>query len=72
MKSWTSVLGQRVLRLSDHTKLSEVIVSAIQINEGEDIDSVINSWSDSTADIVADATETLKGPFVRGNEPVML
>jgi hypothetical protein len=52
MAKWTDLLGQRVLRLGDHTKLAEVVVSAIQVNEGVDIDSVARSWSGSTALVV--------------------
>jgi hypothetical protein len=35
---WVDLLGQRVIGLSDHTKLAEVIVSAIEVNEGRDRD----------------------------------
>ncbi len=59
LQSWTSVLGQRAMRLSDYTRLSEVIVSAIQINEGEHEENVISSWSDKTSDVVARATEQM-------------
>lgn len=49
MAEWAGLLGQRVLRLEDHTKLAEVVVSAIQVNEGADADAVARSWSGSTA-----------------------
>jgi len=52
---WKDVLGQRVIRLSDHTKLAEVIVSAIQVNEGVDHDEVEKSWDGSTAVVVGKA-----------------
>lgn len=52
MAQWTDLLGQRVLRLEDHTKLAEVVVSAIQVNEGIDPDKVAGSWSGSTAMVV--------------------
>ena len=55
MSSWTNLLGQRVLRLSDHKKLAEVVVSAIEVNEGKDAASVINSWSGSTSVVVSRA-----------------
>jgi hypothetical protein len=42
---WTDCSGQRVIGLSDHTKLAEVIVSAIEVNEGRDRDRVAKSWS---------------------------
>jgi hypothetical protein len=59
MAKWTDLLGQRVLRLEDHTKLAEVVVSAIQVNEGVDIDSVARSWSGSTAVVVKRAVGAL-------------
>jgi hypothetical protein len=61
MNGWTGLLGQRVLRLADHTKLAEVIVSAIEVNEGRDRDTVAGSWSGSTALVVRHAIGAL-GP----------
>lgn len=64
-KSWYDLLGkERVIELSDHTKLSEAIVSAIQINEGSLAHDVAKSWDGSTAVVVADAVKNLvkKGP----------
>lgn len=55
VNSWTKLLGQRALKLSDHTKLSEVIVSAIQANEGEDTKDVVSSWTGDTSIVVAHA-----------------
>lgn len=55
MDSWTKLLGQRVLRLSNHKNLAEVVVSAIEVNEGKDADSVIKSWSGSTSVVVGRA-----------------
>lgn len=59
LTGWSANLGQRVLRLSNHTKLSEVIVSAIQITEGADVDTVAKSWGGDTSVVVANATRTL-------------
>lgn len=52
---WRPLLGQRVLMLSDYTKLSEVIVSAIEVTEGADHAAVAASWSGDTALVVARA-----------------
>lgn len=65
MHSWREVLGQRVLRLSDHTRLSEVIVSAIAVCEGQDVDEVVASWKGQTAGVVANAVAELTGGDVR-------
>lgn len=34
--SWTKILGQHVIRLTDHKKLAETIVSTIEVVEGRD------------------------------------
>lgn len=52
---WADLLGQHVLPLSDHKKLAEVIVSAIEVAEGRDHDTVTGSWSGDTAIVVAKA-----------------
>jgi hypothetical protein len=62
--AWTHLLGQRVIGLADHTKLAEVIVSAIEVNEGRDRDQVIESWSRKTAMVVQRAVGSL-GPGER-------
>lgn len=56
---WSNLLGQNVLLLSDHTKLAEVIVSAIEVIQGRDAASVGRSWSGSTAMVVARALTNL-------------
>lgn len=57
--AWGRLLGQRALRLSDHTKLAEVIVSAIQVHEGASADRVGASWDGSTGRVVRKAIEHL-------------
>lgn len=52
---WSNLLGERALRLSDYTKLSEIIVSAIQVTEGASVDNVVKSWSGDTSLVVAKA-----------------
>jgi hypothetical protein len=59
LSSWTELLGQRVLRLADHTKLAEVVVSAIEVNEGRDVNSVTKSWSGATSVVVGRAINNL-------------
>lgn len=59
MSKWTELLGQRVLRLSDHTRLAEVVVSAIQVSEGIDPNTVAGSWSGSTGLVVKRALDGL-------------
>jgi hypothetical protein len=57
--SWVDLLGQRVIRLSDHKKLAEVIVSAIEVNEGKNVADVTSSWSGSTSVVVKHAMSGL-------------
>ena len=67
---WTELLGQRVIGLSDHTQLAEVIVSAIEVNEGRDPDRVVKSWSGKTALVVQRAVGSLR-PARTGNTGVV-
>lgn len=71
LAKWRECLGQHVLPLQDHTKLAEVVVSAIQVNEGVAVESVARSWSGSTALVVRQAVGGLspasgKGPASGG------
>ena len=59
MDAWRDLLGQRVIPLSDYTKLSEVLVSTIALNEGADRDHVARSWSGETGLVVAHALQGL-------------
>lgn len=56
---WTDLLGQRVIGLSDYTRLAEVIVSTIEVNEGRDQDEVIRSWNRQTRQVVQRAMGAL-------------
>lgn len=59
---WTDLLGQRAIGLSDYARLAEVIVATIQANEGQDHQSVVNSWSGDTSLVVAHAIKGLAAP----------
>lgn len=52
VRSWTNVLGQRALMLSDHTKLPQIVVSAIQMNEGMSTDEIAASWDEDSREAV--------------------
>ena len=67
---WTDLLGQRALRLADYTRLPEVIVSAMQVNEGGNLDDVAASWDRGTADVVRHAMRPGSQPGSRpGTQP---
>lgn len=57
--AWGDLLGQRAIHLSDHKKVAEVIVSTLQICEGEAADTVTKSWDGSTALTVGHAVKGL-------------
>jgi hypothetical protein len=58
VSSWEKLLGQRVIRLKDHKKLAETIVSAIEVAEGRDAEESAKGWGSGAA-IVHDAVKSL-------------
>lgn len=70
--AWMKLLGQRALWLEDHTKLAEVIVSAIQIHEGASTHDVVDSWDGTTAVAVRNATAGLSKRAGAGDGMVSL
>lgn len=56
---WVELMGERVIDVTDHEKLAEVIVSTIQLIEGHDKDTVLNSWSGDTSLVVQSALKDL-------------
>jgi hypothetical protein len=64
IREWKNLLGQQALLLEDHTKLAEVIVSAIQVVEGTNSSTVINSWDPATAGVVREAVGGLSSALV--------
>jgi hypothetical protein len=52
ISSWNKVIGQNAILLNDYTKLSQLVTSTIQLNEGMDIDAVLESWETDVADSV--------------------
>ena len=65
---WTRLLGQRAIPLSDHTKLSEVILSTIQVNEGMSADDVAKSWDGATSAVVKRAVGGMKKHSIDTND----
>ncbi len=49
---WRALLGERVIPLADHRRLAEVVVSAIQRNEGADPEAIAATWPAATARVV--------------------
>lgn len=48
-RAWRDLLGEGAITLEDHTKLAELIVSILEVQEGNDLASVAESWQGSTA-----------------------
>jgi hypothetical protein len=53
--AWRGLVGERAIPLSDHTKMSEVIISLMEVVAGRDKDAIIKSWGSGTDLVVADA-----------------
>lgn len=68
VKSWNETLGQHVIRLADHKKLAETIVSAIEVAEGRDAAASAAGWGASSAHVVLEAVKSLP----KGTAPKML
>lgn len=65
LKEWREVLGQHVLVLSDHTKMAELIVSTLQVMNGEEREEVVKGYDECTALVIQDAMRELSGPEKR-------
>jgi hypothetical protein len=64
-RSWVDLLGERAIPLADHTRLSEVIVSAIEVAEGRDKREVAASWEGDTSMVVARAVSGLGSGLIK-------
>jgi hypothetical protein len=66
--SWTRVLGQRAITLTDHTKMGEVISATIRLIEGENFDSIVSSHTDrSTISAITSAISDRKDLIISKN-----
>lgn len=50
--TWRNLLGQHVIELTDHKKLSETIVSTLEVSEGRDAREVTRLFGDAVYDAV--------------------
>lgn len=60
LDKWIKLMGEHAIVLDDYTKLSEVIESIIEVNEGADVATVAASWSGDTSLVVANALSGTK------------
>lgn len=66
---WRELLGQKVISLSDHTKVAETISSAIEVAEGRDAEDAAGHWGGHTTGIVHAAVKNL--PKGRANPKLL-
>lgn len=69
---WIELMGERVIDVTDHEKLAEVIVSTIQVIEGHDKAAVTGSWSGDTSLVVQSAIKDLTARNKGGSDVVTL
>ena len=60
MRTWDEILPQRVIKLTDVTKLSETVVSVLQVINGERKEDVAASWGSGSSMVVFDAIKDLQ------------
>lgn len=56
---WRELMGERAIRVTDYTKIPEIIISILETTSGKSVDDVIASWDGSTGMVVRDAISGL-------------
>ena len=59
LRTWKPLLPERTLVLDDYTRIAELVVSTIEINEGRNPQDVTASWGGAASAIVAKAVKGL-------------
>jgi hypothetical protein len=67
IKKWRDLMGERAIVVEDWKRMPEIIVSLMQINEGQNKEDVISAWDGSTQDIVRNAVRELPQSSSRQN-----
>lgn len=55
LDKWQELLGERAVRITDYTKIPEMIVSILQLSNGVAREEVLKTWDKSTAMVLAEA-----------------
>lgn len=59
VNGWTKLLGQRAIPVADYTKISEIVISTMQVVGGADKDTIAKSWGGDTSVVVRKAIDGL-------------
>lgn len=59
LSAWSTLIGQRAIKLTDHRKMPEVITSLIEVTSGRDKDVVGESWDKTTNKVVVEAVKNV-------------
>lgn len=57
---WTDLLGQRAIKLTDHTKMAPVITSLIEVTSGRAPEEIKDSWESDVSGVISDALKNLE------------
>lgn len=67
IEAWREVIGQNVIRLSDYTKMAQVIVSTLQLMSGDmAAEEIVSSWDGTTGLVVLKAIKDLSSVKTNG------
>ena len=70
VKKWTELLGQRAIFVKDYQKIGEIIISILEVLNGERIDKVVESWDGAGTQLVV--REAIKNLTFDNNNPDVL
>lgn len=57
--TWSDLLGERAIQVSDYDKIPEIIVSILESYSGKDIQEIVNSWDGTTGLVVKEVLDGL-------------
>lgn len=72
LQKWQGVVGQNAILLDKWNKLSEVMVSILQLRAGVSADTVTSSWDGSTSVVVANALRGMTSKNSRSTSGVVM